>query len=112
MTNLEFFLADNDAVDKRYYIEIYMKPGYELVFHNSEETNLIKWLLMEHKEKFKVTQYEFDLLAAVEEWNGGRNLFRTYSILTDLKERGYFKNVDVEKTVVEILENCEVISNE
>ena len=89
-----------------------MTGNWLTAWHHSGEKDLIKWLLMEHKERYKVTQYEFDLLVAVEEWNGGRNLFRTYSILTDLKERGYFKNVDIEETVVEILKNCEVINRD
>lgn len=115
MTNLEFFLADNDAVDERYYIEIYMKPGYDLVFHNSGETNLIKWLVSEHVEPlYKLTQFEYDLLRACDERTPlSHTSFFTHDILMKMKEYGYYKQIEnVDFFIGCILENCEVISDD
>lgn len=109
MTNLGFYGADAVVYDT---IRIYMTGNWLTDWHNSGEKDLIKWLLMEHKETYKLSKFEYDLLLAVKKWSGGEQTIEQFFILRNLKEKGYFKNVDIEKTVAEILENCEVISDD
>ena len=115
MTNLEFFLADPDAIDERSYIEIYMKPGYELVFHNSEETNLIRWLVSEHVEPlYKLNKFEYELLKAIDMDEKIDHSFSSFAFLLKMKEKfGYFKSIEDKSVFIScVLDNCEVIINE
>lgn len=112
MTNLEYFLADPEYVDKNNRIEIYMKDGYDFEFRKSEETHFVKWLVSEHKEpKTRLTRFEYDLLSSFGKWRecGVANDFYT---LKRMEEKGYFRNVDMKKTISEILEKSEVIDDD
>jgi hypothetical protein len=60
------------------------------------------------KQKYKLSRFEYDLLNAYKV-SGIRNSIRNYSALFELYEKGYFKDVDLKATIVEILDNCEVI---
>ena len=60
------------------------------------------------KQKYKLSRFEYDLLNAYKV-SGIMNSIRNYSALFELYEKGYFKNVDLKATIVEILDNCEVI---
>ena len=112
MTNLEYFLADPDNVDKNNYIEIYMKPGYDFEFRNSEETNLVKWLVSEHKQVYKLTQFEYDLLRACDERTPlSDTSFCLHDILMKMKKYGYYKQIENTDYFIRcILELSEVIS--
>lgn len=71
--------------------------------------NRITWLTSEcKKKKHKFTQFEYDLI------NTYRNVdyrckFNGCYQLKILKEKGYFKNVDKNELIKDILANCEVI---
>lgn len=60
------------------------------------------------KQKYKLSRFEYDLLNAYKV-TGILNSIRNYSALFELYEKGYFKDVDLKATIVEILDNCEVI---
>lgn len=60
------------------------------------------------KQKYKLSRFEYDLLNAYKV-SGILNSIRNYSALFELHEKGYFKDVDLKATIVEILDNCEVI---
>lgn len=66
----------------------------------------IKWALQKHVEKIDLSQFEYDLLRT-NTMSHDRKLssFATYR---SLKEVGYFKDVDLDLTINEILSNCEV----
>lgn len=74
--------------------------------------NRITWLTSEcKKKKHKFTQFEYDLI------NTYRNVdyrckFNGCYQLKILKEKGYFKNVDKNELIKDILDNCEVIKND
>ena len=60
------------------------------------------------KYKYKLSRFEYDLLNAYKV-SGIKNSIRNYSTLFELHEKGYFKDVDENATIVDILEKCEVI---
>lgn len=70
----------------------------------------VDWLLAEHKEPIKLTQFEYDLLEYYtyvdNSWNG-RILHENYAIRY-MCDKGYLKNVDLNMTFREVLDNCEV----
>ncbi|WP_270511396.1 hypothetical protein [Holdemanella biformis] len=68
-----------------------------------------EWLKSPYeKQKYKLSRFEYDLLNAYKV-SGILNSIRNYSALFELYEKGYFKGVDLKATIVEILDNCEVI---
>ena len=65
----------------------------------------MKWMLETHKEKYKLTQFEYDLLQSYA--NGYK--FKDIHPLIVMKEKGYFKEVDKNAKITDILANCEAI---
>ena len=68
----------------------------------------IEWMLKPFKRKYKLTQFECDLLRSYE--NGYK--FNDIMPLIVMKEKGYFKGVDKDAKIEDILENCGVIKND
>lgn len=69
----------------------------------------VKWLLCKYeKQKYKLSQFEYDLLNAYKV-SGMRKSIFNYSTLLGLQEKGYFKEIDTSIPIHEILDNCEVI---
>lgn len=80
----------------------------ECLFHSSEGTcdvTKIKWLYKQHKKKYKLTQFEYDLL---QSYASGYK-FKDVMPLIAMKGKGYFKDVDKSEKITDILENCEDI---
>lgn len=68
-----------------------------------------EWLKKPYgKQKYKLSQFEYDLLN-VYKVSGMRQSIFNYSTLLGLYEKGYFKGIDDNKTIGDILDNCEVI---
>lgn len=68
-----------------------------------------EWLKSPYeKQKYKLSRFEYDLLNAYKV-SEILNSIRNYSALFELYEKGYFKDVDLKATIVEILDNCEVV---
>lgn len=70
----------------------------------------IYWMACPYIEdsRYRLTQAEYDILDAyVEESYPGT--FKQFSNLMCMKEKGYFKSVDPDKELKEILKNCIVI---
>lgn len=57
---------------------------------------------------YKITWKEFNILRAFEGEPGNKSISR-YAALSDMKKRGFFKNVPADIAINEILRNCEVI---
>ena len=69
----------------------------------------ITWLLSQRKKpKYKFTQFEYDLINTYSHVDD-RCKFNGCYQLKSLKEKGYFKCVDKNESIKEILSNCEVI---
>lgn len=68
-----------------------------------------KWLASSYvKPTYKLTQFEYDLLSVYKD-------FKTYNQISNqthlfkMREKGYFKDIDTNIPICEILDNCEVI---
>ena len=72
----------------------------------------VQTLLEEHKEPIKLTQWEKDMIEIRNENDiNFDNPLYCNEYFHALKNKGYFKNIDLSKTAKEILENCEVVEN-
>lgn len=66
----------------------------------------LRWLASTYIKRYKLTQFEYDLIQTYSDY-GGYKLSKFYR-LKKLKDKGYFKDVDKEETINEILSNFEV----
>ena len=65
-----------------------------------------EWLKQPYKKlTYKLTKFEKELLQCYPDTNS----FKLFNSLNEMKEKGYFKNVDKNELIKDILENCEVI---
>lgn len=68
-----------------------------------------EWLKQSYKKPtYKLTQFEYDLISTYDGCHEACK-FSDCRQLRGLKEKGYFKSVDANTPVHEILDNCEVI---
>ena len=65
-------------------------------------------MLKPFKRKYKLTQFEYDLL---QSYASGYK-FKDVIPLIVMKEKGYFKDVNKDAKIEDILESCEVIKND
>lgn len=116
-TNYEHF--KNEIKDKQFDFAVIdekvlpCKKGFcdECLFNSTKTCDIAKtkWLYKLHRKKYKLTQFEYDLLQSYAD--GYR--FKDISPLTKMKEKGYFKDVDnKDEKIKDIVENCEVIKND
>lgn len=68
----------------------------------------IEWMLKPFKRKYKLTQFEYDLINTYNDCRKNRK-FRDCDQLRRLKNEGYFKCVNHDVKVQDVLKNCEVI---
>ena len=72
-----------------------------------------EWMLKLYKKSvYKLTQFEYDLLQSYLKGHLRGNKFKSVLVLNMMKEKGYFKDVDEDATIEDILANCEVIKDE
>lgn len=60
------------------------------------------------KPPYKLSQFEFDLIQTYRDGNTDCKLSER-RILRELKDKGYFKDINLDLTIHEILDDCEVI---
>lgn len=71
-----------------------------------------EWMLKPYKKSvYKLTQFEYDLLQSYLKGHLRGNKFKSVLVLNRMKEKGYFKDVDEDATIEDILANCEVIKD-
>lgn len=69
-----------------------------------------KWLASPYKKPpYKLTKFENDLLQSYLKCHLSGRKFKSILVLNWMKEKGYFKDIDENATIVDILEKCEVI---
>lgn len=68
-----------------------------------------QWLEEEYKEHIKLTQFEYDLIMNFYEVGIEDAIFNAWRTLKSMKEKGYFKEVNPEMELSEIIKNCEII---
>lgn len=70
-----------------------------------------EWLKQTHiKPKYKLTQFEYDLLSVHKDFKTYNNIANQIHLFK-MREKGYFKNIDTNIPIREILDNCEVSKN-
>ena len=61
------------------------------------------------KPAYKLTKFENDLLQSYLKGHLSGRKFKSILVLNGMKEKGYFKGIDRDATIEDILDNCEVI---
>lgn len=75
--------------------------------------NVIRALNQDVPDKFILTQFEYDLLInckGATDYNEN-DIIKNYWIIEGMKQKGYFKNIELSMNFKEVLENCEVVEN-
>lgn len=68
-----------------------------------------EWLNQQYKRQpYKLSQFEFDLIKTYRDCHESFK-FSEFKQLIELKDKGYFKNVDKNELIKDILDNCEVV---
>ena len=81
--------------------------GFSTGYGCSEKTK--EWLNKPYeKPKYKLTQFEYDLLSVHKDYKTYNNIANQIHLFK-MREKGYFKDVDTNISIREILGNCEVI---
>lgn len=71
-----------------------------------------EWLKQTHiKPKYKLTQFEYDLLSVHKDYKTYNNIANQIHLFK-MREKGYFKNIDTNIPIREILDNCDVANDE
>ena len=79
-------------------------------FNNDCIEGKFTWLKQPYKKPvYKLTKFENDLLQSYLKCHLSGNEFKSILVLNGMKEKGYFKGVDEDETIEDILVNCEVI---
>lgn len=67
---------------------------------------VMDWLKQPYKKpKYKLTKFEKELLECYPDVNS----FKVFNSLNGMKEKGYFKGIDDNESIGDIIENCEVV---
>lgn len=69
----------------------------------------IKWLKQQYtKPTYELTKFENDLLQSYLKGHLRGNKFKSVLVLNRMKEKGYFKDVDEDATIEDILADCDI----
>lgn len=67
---------------------------------------IMKWIKQPYKKPlYKLTKFEKELLECYPDTNS----FKLFNSLNGMKKKGYFKGIDDNEIIGDILENCEVV---
>lgn len=86
-------------------------PCSECLFfgnHTSCSVLRIEWLYQKYQRKYKLTQFEYDLIKAFDRCKECC-LLNEIECLKKLSQKGYFNGIDPFTKVHDIIDNCEVI---
>lgn len=84
---------------------------YELRYCPNCGCKIVDYDHFAKKAKYKVTQFEFDLLNTYRFCKEGCK-FRDCTQLREMKEKGYYKDIDADAKIRDILWNCGVVKDE
>lgn len=69
----------------------------------------MKWVAQPYKKPaYKLTKFENDLLQSYLKGALSGHEFKSIPVLSRMKEKGYFKGIDKDATIEDILANCEI----
>lgn len=121
MTNLEYYkdeineIIENDRKDAvsgtiGNAFDVFSFKHIDNYPHRPDK--FIDWLLeehKEHKEPIKLKQWEYDLLKS---FDVGEYTFQYFAPLRNMKEMGYFSDIENTEIIVKyILEDCVIVSD-
>lgn len=67
------------------------------------------WLKQSYKKQsYKLSKFEFDTIQTYSDFHESCK-FSDFKQLIELKDKGYFKNVDKNELIKDIIDNCEVV---
>lgn len=70
---------------------------------------VMDWLKQPRKAPAnKLTRFEYDLLQSCSQGYSPKYQFKNINSLTEMREKGYFKGIDRDATIEDILANCEI----
>lgn len=70
---------------------------------------VMNWLKQPRKAPAnKLTRFEYDLLQSYSQSHLRRYQFKSIETLNGMKEKGYFKGIDEDATIEDILANCDI----
>lgn len=70
---------------------------------------VMNWLKQPRKAPaIKLTKFEIDLLQSFLKGHPLRYQFKNINALTEMRKKGYFKSVDMDAVLEDILKNCEI----
>lgn len=68
-----------------------------------------EWLKQPYKDPaIKLTQFEYDLLQSFLKGHPFKYQLKNINALTEMRKKGYFKGIDMDATLEDILVNCEI----
>lgn len=86
------------------------QDGYDLRYCPNCGCKIVDYEHFAKKAKYKVTQFEFDLLNTYRFCKEGCK-FRDCTQLREMKVKGYYKDIDADAKIHDILWNCGVIKD-
>ena len=73
----------------------------------------VEWLEQPYKAPaIKLTKFEYDLLQSCSQGYSPKYQFKNINSLTEMREKGYFKGIDRDATIEDILANCDISEEE
>lgn len=73
----------------------------------------VEWLKQPYiKPTYMLTKFEQDLLQSCSQGYSSKYQFKNTNLLTEMREKGYFKSIDRDATIEDILANCEIKEEE
>lgn len=69
----------------------------------------LRWLASPYEKPYELTQFEYDLIQTYSDF--GDYKLSKFNRFIKLKDKGYFKGVDENATIKDILADCEVIKD-
>lgn len=120
-TNLEHYkdriieLCINElAISKGKVVECCAIPCSECDFEDKNghcigNHEIMKWLKQPYKKlPYKLSQFEFDIIQTYRDCHESCKISE-FKQLIELKDKGYFKCIDHDTKIQDVLKNCEVI---
>lgn len=120
-TNLEHYkdgiielCIDELAISKGKVVECCAIPCSECDFEDKNghcigKHEIMKWLKQPYKKlPYKLSKFEFDIIQTYRDCHESCK-FSEFKQFIELKGKGYFKGIDLDLKIHEILANCEVV---
>ena len=121
-TNFEHFkdgiielCVDGLAISKGKVVKCCATPCSECDFEDKNghcigNREIMKWLIQPYiKPVYKLTKFEIDLLQSCSQGYSPKYQFKNINSLTEMRKNGYFKGVNRDATIEEIIAKSEVV---